>query len=284
MQGAPMTESVMKQGHTSETPRWGLDQIPYDAIDMARLVGRDDLLYMVAGASFVEIASDLYTTNLIRYFEGDDPVVEWLDQHWQHEEVRHGHALKGYVQHAWPEFDWDSAYASFFAEYSKMCTVDEFESTRCLEMVARCVVETGTATLYHALSEQAGEPVLAGIAARISAEEVGHYKHFYRYFRQYREIERPGRMRVLGALRRRVMEARNSDAECALWHAYITRHGAQANKADFKTLCRRLGKELRKHYPVSMAAKMTLKPLDLPARMSSVIQGPLARASVWLMR
>ncbi|CAM5390560.1 Fatty acid desaturase OS=Eoetvoesiella caeni OX=645616 GN=DFR37_103162 PE=4 SV=1 [Eoetvoesiella caeni] len=284
MQGAPMTSSVMKQGHTPETPRWGLDRIPYETIDMARLSGREDLLYMVAGASFVEIASDLYTSNLIEYFEGDAPVVEWLGQHWQHEEVRHGHALKGYVQHAWPDFDWEAAYASFFAEYSKLCTVDEFERTRGLEMVARCVVETGTATFYHALSEQADEPVLAGIAARISAEEVGHYKHFYRYFRQYRETEQPGRMRVFGAIRRRVMEARNSDAECALWHAYATQHGAQASKAGFKTLCNRLGKDLRRHYPISMAAKMTLKPLNLPASLSNVIQGPLARASVWLMR
>src|SRR5690606_17141516 len=143
---------------------------------------------------------------------------------------------------------------------------------------------TGTATFYHALSEQADEPVLAGIAERISAEEVGHYKHFYRYFRQYRDTERPGRMRVFGAVRRRVLEARNSDAECPLRHAYRSRHGARASKADFKALCNRLGKQLRRHYPVSMAAKMALKPLDLPPGLSRAIQGPVARASIWLMR
>ncbi len=279
-----MTQDVVKQDTNPGLPAWGLDHIPYDAIDMARVSGCDDLLYMVAGASFIEIASDLYTGNLIQYFDGDATVVEWLDQHWQHEELRHGRALRGYVQHAWPEFDWDAAYSTFFAEYSKLCTVEEFESTRGLEMAARCVVETGTATFYKALSERATEPVLAGIAARIGAEEVGHYKHFFRYFREYSTSERIGRLRVLGALKRRVLEARQSDAECALWHAYSTHVGAKANKADFKVLCKQIGRELRPLYPVSMAVKMVLKPLNLPSGVSRAIQAPLAVASSWLIR
>lgn len=279
-----MTEYVMRQDSRSQAGRWGLDQIPYDEIDTAKLAGRDDLFFMVAGASFVEIASDLYTANLVEYFEGDTEVVDWLAQHWMNEEVRHGHALKGYVQHAWPHFDWDGAYAAFFDEYSKLCTVDEFEPTRCLEMVARCVVETGTATFYQALAAQAGEPVLAGIAQRIGAEEVSHYKHFYRYFREYRDIEKTSRMQVLGAIKRRVLEARNSDVDCAIWHVYASHHGEQADKAGFKALCKQLGKQLRRHYPISMAAKMTLKPLNLPSGLSQVIQGPLARASFWLLR
>ena len=74
-----MTQDVVKQDTTPGLPAWGLDHIPYDAIDMARVSGCDDLLYMVAGASFIEIASDLYTGNLIQYFDGDATVVEWLD-------------------------------------------------------------------------------------------------------------------------------------------------------------------------------------------------------------
>lgn len=279
-----MAENSTKHDSASTLPGWGLDGIPYQSVDMAKVVGRDDLLYVVAGASFVEIASDLYTSNLIQYFEDDPEVVAWLDNHWQHEEIRHGNALKGYVQHVWPDFDWDAAYAAFFAEYSKLCTVEEFENTRGLEMVARCVVETGTATFYKALSTQADEPILAGIAARISAEEVGHYKYFYRYFLKYRTIEALGRFRVLGAVKRRVLEARQSDAESALWHAYAMRHGKQADRADFKVVCKRLGKQLRLHYPFPMAVKMVLKPLELPASMLRIVQRPLAVASTWLMR
>ena len=50
-----------------------------------------------------------------------------------------------------------------FEEYSKTCSFEEFEKTRALEMVARCVVETGTATLYRAIGECSTEPVLKEI-------------------------------------------------------------------------------------------------------------------------
>src|SRR5690606_41133839 len=78
------------------------------------------------------------------------------------------------------------------------------------------------------------EPVLAGIAARIRAEEVGHYKHFYQYYRRYSQTESPSRWRVLGAIRRRVLEARNSDAEVALWHVYADRKSTRLNSSHEK--------------------------------------------------
>jgi len=269
---------------SNPVPRWDLDHVPYKDIDLDQVRAREDLYYMVAGASFVEIASDLYTDNLIRYFEDDPEVVDWLRSKWQLEEVRHGHALRGYVQHVWPEFDWEHAYRNFFDEYSRLCTLDELEPTRGLEMAARCVVETGTATFYHALSEHAVEPVLAGVAARIRAEEVGHYKYFFRFFNKYSDLESLGRWRVLGAIKRRVLEARQSDADCALWHVYTATHGEAANKEEFRLLCRRLGKQLQQRYPMSLATKMLLKPLDLPGPVTRAIQGPLARASAWLLR
>jgi len=272
---------------TITAPRWGLDNIPFEQVNPELVRDREDLFYLVTGASFVEIASDLYTDNLIQYFQGDEQVVEWLRDHWQHEEMRHGYSLRDYVRTVWPDFDWQAAYDSFFDEYSRLCTVDEFEPTRGLEMAARCVVETGTATFYQALSEQTCEPVLQGIAARIRADEVGHYKHFYQYFKLYSSKESPGRWAVFRAIKRRVLEARNSDAEIALWHVYAQQHGAAADrndKADFRALCGRLGKQVKKHYPVTMAAKMVLRPLNFPRSVNRMIEGPLASAATWLLR
>ncbi len=271
---------------TVAAPRWGLDNIPFDQIDVDQVRDREDLFYLVAGASFVEIASDLYTDNLIQHFQGDDKVVAWLRDHWQHEEMRHGYSLRDYVRTVWPEFDWQSAYNAFFDEYSRLCTVDEFEPTRGLEMAARCVVETGTATFYQALTQQASEPVLQGIAARIRADEVGHYKHFFQYFKGYSETESPSRWAVFKAIKRRVLEARNSDAEIALWHVYAQQHEAadKADKAHFRALCSQLGKQVKQHYPVTMAAKMVLRPLNFPAGVNRVIEGPLANAATWLLR
>ncbi len=57
-------------------------------------------------------------------------------------------------------------------------------------MTARCVVETGTATYYRAMARSTDEPVLQDLATRIATDEVNHYKHFYRFFRCYREQEK----------------------------------------------------------------------------------------------
>lgn len=267
-------------------PAWSLDRIPLESIDLRQVRGREDLFYLTTAASFIESGSDLYTRNLIRYCADDAEVVDWLQNRWEKEEMRHGLALRAYVRHVWPEFDWERAYAAFFDDYSRQCTLDEFEPTPGLEMAARCVIETGTATFYQALTEHAAaEPVLAGLASLIRADEIDHYKHFYRYFRNYHASQPPGRLPILTALGRRVLEARRGDSECALRHAFaVRRPEAASDKAAFQALNTRLGQQLKSHYPVAMAIKMLLKPLDLPVPLTRALQGPLVRAAKWALR
>ncbi|NYT61130.1 ferritin-like domain-containing protein [Alcaligenaceae bacterium] len=267
---------------TKTATSWTLDQVPFADVDSAQVRAQEDLFYLIAAASFVEIAADLYTDNLIRYFDGDDEIGAWLESAWRPEEVRHGHVLRDYLCHVWPEFDWQQAYSAFYADYSKLCTVEQFEASRSLEMVARCMVETGTATFYQALAALATEPVLAGIATRIRADEIGHYKYFYRFFLVYNAKEAPGRLRILGAIKRRMLEARNDDAKCALWHAFIVREAAP-NKSKFNLLRAQLGQKVRRHYPLPMATKMLLKPLDLPDSVAHLLHGPMARLAARLM-
>lgn len=271
---------------SSKPAHWTLASIPYDRIDVARTATREDLFYLVAAASFVEIASDLYTRNLVTYFSGDHEVAEWLNEHWQIEEVQHGKALRAYVQHVWPDFDWQKAYQGFFGEYSRLCTVDEFEPTRGLEMVARCVVEMGTATYYRALCECAHEPVLALLADYIRADEVRHYKHFLRYFKKYNLSEGQGRLRVMGALKRRLIEVRNDDAEIALWHAFHVREPRfQRDSAEFGAIFTTVRRTVQGHYPVAMAIKMLLRPLALPAALQQLLAPPLSKLTQhWILR
>jgi len=204
------------QNNPNASGDWTLDNIPFDAIEREKVVAREDLFYLVTAASFIEIAADLYTDNLAEYFEDDFEILTWLRSQWSVEEVRHGFALRAYVRHVWPEFDWDAANSAFIADYSRRCNLGQLEATRSLEMLARCVVETGTTTFYQALAMQTDEPVLAGIASRMRSDEVNHYKHFYRYFQKYDGIAPVGRLKVVGAFTRRLFEARNDDAECAL--------------------------------------------------------------------
>jgi hypothetical protein len=89
------------------------------------------LFYIIASASFIEITSDLYTKNLIEFYDGDDQISDWLANYWEREEVQHGIALKRYVQAAWPDFDWEKAYQGFFDEYSRVCNLEMRRPTRC---------------------------------------------------------------------------------------------------------------------------------------------------------
>jgi hypothetical protein len=187
-----------------------------DFSKIATACARDDdnLFHLATCASFIESGADLYTSNLVDYFRDDAEVFDWLRTQWEPEELQHGRALKSYVQHAWPDFDWDTAYRSFLDEYATYCKVELLAPTRALEMAARCVVETGTATYYTALARSTTEPVLRDLASRIAADEVSHYKHFYHFFRRYQEAERRGRARVLLTLGRRTLQLRSEDADC----------------------------------------------------------------------
>ena len=104
---------------------WSMNAIHYR--DIAHEAVEDDelLFQIVASASFVEITSDLYTRNLTEYFRDDHDLVDWLAYHWEPEELQHGAALKRYVETAWPWFDWEQAYAGFFAEYSRCCLLEK---------------------------------------------------------------------------------------------------------------------------------------------------------------
>jgi rubrerythrin len=249
---------------------WSIDDIPYGLLvrGQGRDLVRDDerLFYLLASASFIEITSDLYTGNLVEFYRCDAEIVDWLERYWQKEELQHGAALKRYVQTAWPEFDWEDAYRGFLAEYTKLCTVEQLAGTRALEMAARCVVETGTASFYRMLSEQTGEPVLKQLAANISSDEVRHYKHFYRYFRRYQVLEQPSRTAVLRTLWSRVAAIDAEDAFCAFKPLYLARHpGTPFRKSDYdayRVYVRQLAKS---HFPYDMATKMLLKPLGLNA-------------------
>ncbi len=274
-------------GHTAdgktELP-WSMDAIRY--CDIACDAIEDDtlLFQIVASASFIEITSDLYTGNLVEYFRDDPELVEWLVRHWEPEELQHGAALKRYVETTWPDFDWRRAYTGFFAEYSRCCSLENLAPTRALEMVARCVVETGTASFYRMLAEAAPEPILRQIAGNIAADEVRHYKNFYYFFRRYRAAEHPGRAAVLKTLWDRAQEVDTEDAYIAFKHVFhVSNPEAVFQPADYETFrngVRRLGRE---YFPYGMAMKMFLKPLDLAPVIGRVVLPSATAASRLLM-
>jgi hypothetical protein len=267
----------MQTGSTHVMP-WRIEDIDLTRIDRQRAAANEDLLLLLCAASFIESGSDLYTSNLTAFFNDDPEVSAWLNEAWEPEELQHGRALKAYIHHVWPEFDWDTAFHDFFAEYSQTCSVEQFEKSRALEMAARCVVETGTATLYRAINECSDEPVLKELTDNIRTDEVRHYKHFFKYFKKYNQAEGNGRFAVLGALLRRVMEIKNEDSEIALRHVFAIRYPDRIHDSGYnKARVARVNALVRRNLSADMCVKMLLKPLNLPARIQPGVHYPLAK-------
>ncbi len=245
-------------------PVWRVGQIDFTQVD-SRHRSDTTLFYVLTGASFVESGSELYTRNLLTYYRDVPQISDWLRDVWEPEELQHGAALRAYVQAVWPEFDWDEAYRRFLAEYSVAASPEAFEATPHLELAARCMIETGTATLYRMMYEYAQEPVLRQVLAHIRDDEVNHYKHFLQYFRSGQGSEGRRRLRVAWAIGRRVRESRSDDAWIAFRHAFEVRNpGCSCRRSDFDQWQSAVQAIMRRTFPFRMAADMLIAPLALP--------------------
>jgi hypothetical protein len=276
--GPPAPETAPSAGHPLP---WRLEDIDLTAIDASRVRGDETLFFMLTTAAFVEIASEVYTRNLSGYYADDPEVVAWLGRNWEQEEIQHGRALRAYVRAVWPEFDWDTANAAFFEEYSACCTVDEFESSQALEMAARCVVETGTACLYRMLHDYTNEPVLKRITTNIRTDEVRHYSYFLRFFSKFADRDHASRWRVARAIARRLAEIGDEDGIIAYRHAFRLRYPERDFRpADYDAFRRAVQRIMRRHFPREMAVKMLLKPMRLPAALQQPLLPLLTRMSI----
>ena len=261
---------------------WSLADIDFSAVEPERVRDDDAMFLLVCSASFVESGSDTYTGNLLERFRHDDEVTGWLREHWEPEELQHGRALRAYVRHVWPEFDWDAAYAEFFAEYARLCTMDDLEPTCARELAARCIVEMGTTTYYQALNATTTEPVLRDLTWRIRSDEVRHYKHFHAFFQKYQRTDHLGRCHVLAALVRRALELRREDTTIALRHAAAWHRRSRATRARDRALASnaeliaRAYRVISEHLPMELAVRIAIKPLQLGPRLQRFVMRPLA--------
>jgi hypothetical protein len=249
----------------SRRPVWRVRDIDFALAD-ARHRSDTTLFYLLTGASFIESGSELYTRNLLTYYRDDAQIAEWLGTVWEIEELQHGVALRAYVQTVWPEFDWQEAYDRFIADYSQAASPEAFEATPHLELAARCMIETGTTSLYRMLHGYAQEPVLRQVLAHIRDDEVNHYKHFLQFFRAGQAREGRRLLKVAWAIGRRVRESRADDAWIAFRHAFEVRNpGRPCQRDDFDQWQTQWQVIARRTFPFQLAADMLIAPLCLPA-------------------
>jgi len=196
---------------------WTLDDIPWHRFDPSLLDPR--IVAIVKAASLVEYNGAAYAEHLCRVFAGD-PDFQTSAETWGDEEVQHGVALGRWASLADPSFDFDAAAARFRAGYR--IDLDKSHArrgSRAGEMIARCIVETGTSSYYTALREAAAEPVLQEICRRIAADEFRHYRLFYKTLCAYQARERLGRWRRLKIALRRLIESEDDELAYAYYAA-----------------------------------------------------------------
>jgi len=168
-------------------PLWTADDIAWDAFDPSKL--DKGLLQLVKAASLTEFNASQYTSYLKNIFQDDVEYCATLAD-WQAEEEQHGRMLAKYAQLADPGFDFQAAFKKFTDGYQIDIDVEEsVRGSRVGELVARCMVETGTSSFYSALSEGTEEPVLRQLAHRIAADEFRHYRTFFDGMERYQLSE-----------------------------------------------------------------------------------------------
>ncbi|MCY4548759.1 MAG: ferritin-like domain-containing protein [Defluviicoccus sp.] len=176
---------------------WTLADIPWDEFDRDRV--DPDIVPIVKAASLVEYNAEEYRVYLNGVFH-DDPRMQIAVDGWAKEEIQHGLALGRWAKMADPEFDFEASFARFRDGFRLPAGLsDSVRGSRSGELVARCMVETGTNTYYSALAEATEEPVLKEICRRIAADEFAHYYLFYTHMTRYLDREALGfwsRLRV----------------------------------------------------------------------------------------
>lgn len=165
---------VYKQG-------WTMDDVHWSLFDPSKVEPR--LLAAVKAAALVEYNAPDYVVYLKRVFASAGPETQASLEQWGREEAQHGRALGRWAEMADPDFKLEEALVRFRGGYTPahFAATDEgsVRGSRRGEMIARCVVESGTSSYYSAIRDATGEPVLKEIAGRIAADEYRHYKLFY---------------------------------------------------------------------------------------------------------
>jgi hypothetical protein len=238
---------------------WTLDDIPWQRFDRARV--DPDLVRIVKAASLVEHNGAAYAHHLCRIFAGDAE-FQATARRWGEEEVQHGRALARWAALADPQFDFEAAFTRFRTGFHVDFDSDRSRrGSRSGEMVARCVVEIGTSSYYTALREAAEEPVLREICRHIAADELRHYRLFYKNLDRCLKSERLGRCGRLCVALGRVVESEDDE----LAYAYYAANGADRpyDRRQYRRAYARRAYALYRPHHVERGMAMLLKAVGL---------------------
>ena len=196
---------------------WEVADLPWDRFEPGKL--DPETLKVIKAAALVEFGGVNYGRYLCNVFAGD-PLFQQAARDWAVEEVRHGEALGRYAELADPTFDLRQAYARFEAGYGfNLEAAESVRGSRSGELIARCIVETGTSSYYTAIADATEEPVLNTICRHIAADELRHYKLFYTHLKRYLNREALSRFERVRIVFGRLRESEDDELAYAFYAA-----------------------------------------------------------------
>jgi rubrerythrin len=255
---------------------WTLDDIPWADVDPKRVP--DALLEAVKSASLVEANSADYVRYLHNIF-ADDDAFKLAASRWGTEERQHGDALGRWAQLVDPSFDYAQCLNQFRSGYKVPLEVDaSVRGSRAGELVARCVVESGTCSFYSAIRDRSEEPVLKRIAGFIAQDEAQHYRLFKTHLQRYLTQQTMGTLQRCRIAFARVAETDDDELAYAYYSANVA--PSTAAKAYDRRDCARAYSlrtlQLYEFKHVRSAARMILAAADLNPG------SRLAKLGIWI--
>ena len=257
---------------------WTLDDIAWDRFEASKVDA--DLLRIVKAASLVEHNGGDYAIYLENVFSGDAE-FQAVARDWAQEEVQHGRALQRWAELADPGWNFVAAFKRFTDGFKlPLSATTSVRGTRTGELIARCIVETGTSSYYTALAEAAQEPVLKQICAKIAADELRHYKLFYTHMKRYQAAENLGFWGRLRTGLGRILESEDDELACAYWAANET-SPAYERKPNSRAYARRAYAVYRTHH-IERGIAMVMKAVGLSPQ--GRLHACASRLAGWIMR
>jgi len=251
---------------------WTLDDIAWDQVDRSKV--DPDILQAVKAAAMVEANGLDYGRYLGNVFSDDKPFLAQAEI-WANEEVRHGEALGRWAELVDPTFDYALSLARFRDGYQlQLEATQSIRGSRSGELMARCIVETGTSSYYSALRDATDEPVLKQICALIAADELRHYKLFYSNMQRYLAHEKLGRLGRVRIGLKRIRESEDDELAYAFYAANASPGTPYDRRRNTRAYARRAYRLYRAPH-VQRGVAMVLKAMGLR---------PQGRLNDWLSR
>jgi hypothetical protein len=258
---------------------WTLETIEWDRFDASKV--DPEILRNIKAAAMVERNGGDYGIYLGRVF-ADDPGFVADVQGWVVEEIQHGMALGRWAQMADPSWDFDAAFARFRKGYKLPLDAQaSVRGSQAGEMMARCIVETGTSSYYSALKDASAEPVLRQVCARIAADEFRHYKLFYEHLHHCLKRDRLSRWARLRIGWSRMAESEDDELAYAYFAANEPADAVYDRKRYREAYARRAYPLYRASH-VQRGVAMVLKAIGLEPQ--GRLNALMTRAGLWFLR